>query len=208
MSLHLYIGNQRLSSWSMRPYLALHHAQLSFETTTLFLDTPSFAEQVRKISPTGRVPSLHHDGRVIWDSLAICEHVADLAPAAQLWPADLALRARARSLAAEMHSGFEALRKNMPFAILESRPGVGHTPEALADARRVQAIWREELAAHGGPYLMGSTFSLADAMFAPVASRFRTYAVPCDAACEQYIATIFALPGVQQWMREAQAEPV
>ncbi len=208
MTLHLYIGNRRLSSWSLRAYLALAHAKLSFETTTLMLDTPTFRSEVAQVSPTLRVPVLHVDGQVIHDSLAICEYVAELAPAAQLWPTERASRARARSLAAEMHSGFTALRQAMPFAILNSRPGVGHTEEALADARRIKDIWREQLSVHGGPYLMGSSFTIVDAMYAPVASRFRTYGVPCDAACEQYIATIFAVPGVLQWMRDADDEPV
>jgi glutathione S-transferase len=149
---------------------------------------------------------LHHDGQVIWETIAICEYVHELAPAAALWPADRVQRARARAISAEMHAGFAALRQHMPMDVCAELPGKGHAPEALADARRVQAIWRDQLAASGGPFLFGR-FTIADAMFAPVATRFTTYGVPLDAPCRAYVDAIAALPGMQAWQRDAAAEP-
>ena len=206
MTLHLYVGSKRLSSWSLRPYLALVHTGAPFEATTILLDQPSTKSDIAKVNPAGKVPVLHHDGAVIWDSLAICEYVAELFPDAKLWPADRARRAHARSISCEMHSSFTALRRDMPFDILKSKPGVGHTPEALADVHRIEQIWHEALGASGGPFLFG-TFTIADAMFAPVAARFRTYGVDVDAQCRAYIDAIFALPGTRQWMADAAPEP-
>jgi glutathione S-transferase len=206
MSLHLFVGSKRYSSWSLRPYLALAHAGASFETTVILLDRPTTHDAIAKVSPTGRVPVLHHDGLVIQDSLAICEYAHELYPQAKLWPEDRATRARARAVSAEMHSGFGALRSNMPMDIGGNLAGKGHTPEALADARRVQAIWREQLAASGGPFLFGA-FTIADAMFAPVTTRFVTYGVELDATCRGYVDAIAAHPAMQQWTRDAAAEP-
>lgn len=200
----LYVGSKRLSSWSLRPYLALAHTTLPFRTETIALDVPSTKAEILKVNPTGRVPVLHHGDLVIWDSLAICEYAHELA--GNLWPADRSDRARARSISAEMHSSFADLRKNMPMDLCSSKPGVGHTPEALADAKRVQDIWRECLARSGGPFLFG-TFSIADAMFAPVTTRFRTYGVALDATCQGYCDTIRSLPSMQAWQRDADAEP-
>lgn len=198
----LYIGDHALSSWSLRPYLALSHAALPFEARVIELDQPGTSAAIRAVSPSGRVPCLHHGDLVVHDSLAICEYVNELAPAAQLWPADRAARARARAVAGEMHSGFAALRSNMPMNLVAHLPGEGHAPEALADAARVMEIWRgcrDEAA--GGPFLFGA-FSIADAMFAPVVTRFATYGVALDATCAAYAAAIEALPGMRAW-REA-----
>ncbi|CAN5781294.1 glutathione S-transferase family protein [soil metagenome] len=204
MAMTLFVGNKRLSSWSLRAYLALSHTGLPFETKTLMMDTPTFRAEALAVGPTGLVPVLHHDGLVVWDSLAICEYISELAPHA-LWPTDRAQRARARTISAEMHSGFSSLRIDMSYALLESRPGVGHTAAALADAGRIQAIWRERLA-HGRPFLFGE-FTIADAMYAPVASRFRTYGVALDSVCTKYVDTIFALPTMKQWIADAEREP-
>jgi glutathione S-transferase len=209
MKPHLYVGSKRYSSWSLRPYLALVHAGELFDTTTIILDTPTAKDEIAAIGPAGRVPVLHVDGMVIWDSLAICEFVAERNPAAKLWPDDVAQRAKARSISCEMHSSFAALRRDMWMDILESKPGVGHTAEALADVRRIEQIWHEQLTApsrSGGPFLFGS-FTIADAMFAPVVSRFRTHGVDVDAQCRAYMDAVFALPGMQQWMRDAESEP-
>lgn len=206
MTLTLYVGSKRYSSWSLRPYVALAHTGLAFEVTTILLDRDTTRAEIAKVTPAGRLPVLHHDGLVVWDSLAICEYLNELAPDAQLWPADRATRARARSVCAEMHSGFAALRSNMSMDIGAARPGQGHTPEALADARRVIAIWGEALAASGGPFLFGR-FSVADAMFAPVTARFTTYGVELDAACRAYVDAVAALPAMQTWKRDAAAEP-
>jgi glutathione S-transferase len=205
MALTLYVGNKRRSSWSLRPYLALAHSGLAFETAMIALDRDTTRAEIKKVNPAGRLPVLHHDGLVIWDSLAICEYANELAPAAQLWPADRAQRAKARAICAEMHSGFAALRQNMSMDLVADHRGEGHTPEALADAARVMDIWREALAASGGPLLFGR-FTIADAMFAPVTTRFTTYGVDLDATCRAYVDAVAALPAMQAWRRDAQAE--
>jgi glutathione S-transferase len=206
MTLTLYVGSKRYSSWSLRPYVALAHTDLVFEVTTILLDRAATRAEIAKVNPAGRLPVLHHDGLVVWDSLAICEYVNELAPAAQLWPVDRAQRARARAICAEMHAGFTALRGTMPMDIGAARPGEGHTPEVLADVARVTAIWRDALAGSGGPFLFGR-FSIADAMFAPVTSRFATYAVELDATCRAYADAVAALPAMVAWQRDAAAEP-
>lgn len=207
MSLILYVGSKRYSSWSLRPYLALAQAGARFETRTIFLDTPTTTQEIAKVNPAGRVPVLHGpDGLLVWDSLAIGEWANETYPEAQLWPADRMQRTRARALSAEMHAGFAALRRDMPMDLCSSRPGVGHTAEALADARRVMQIWREQLATSGGPFLFGA-FTLADAMYAPVTTRFTTYGVELDAACRGYVEAIAALPSFVAWKRDADAEP-
>jgi len=206
MTLTLYVGSKRYSSWSLRPYVALVHTGVPYEIRTILLDREDTRAEIAKVNPAGRLPVLHHDDLVIWDSLAICEYLNELLPEAQLWPADRAQRARARSISAEMHAGFTALRSNMPMEVCADKAGQGHTPEALADARRICDIWREALAASGGPFLFGR-FSIADAMFAPVTSRFQTYGVELDAACRAYVEAVAALPAMQVWRRDAATEP-
>ena len=206
MSLTLYVGSKRYSSWSLRPYLALAQSGAKFETTTILLDQDDTKASIAAVNPAGRVPVLHHDGIVIWDSLAICEYVAELHPEAALWPADRATRAKARALSAEMHSGFAALRRDMSMDVVASKAGQGHTPEALADARRILTIWRVALGGSGGRFLFGA-FSIADAMFAPVVTRFVTYGVELDAGCRAYVDAIYALPAMKQWLADAAREP-
>lgn len=206
MALTLYVGSKRYSSWSLRPYLALAESGLEFECKTILLDQEDTKANIAKVNPAGKVPVLHHDELVVWDSLAICEYVAELAPNAELWPIDRIPRARARSVAAEMHAGFVALRRDMSMDILGSHPGEGHTPEALADARRVMTIWREALSTSGGPFLFGR-FSIADAMFAPVCTRFVTYGVDLDATCRRYVDAVYALPALKAWFADAEREP-
>jgi glutathione S-transferase len=206
MSLMLFVGSKRYSSWSLRPYLAIAHSGLPFETKTISLYQDDSKQNILKVSPTGRVPALHHDGLVIPDSLAICEYVAELAPDAKLWPSDRAARAKARAISAEMHSGFAALREHMSMDLCADRRGQGHVPDALADARRVMDIWREQLAASRGPFLFG-TFTIADAMFAPVTTRFTTYGVELDATCRAYVDAVAALPAMQRWRADAEREP-
>jgi glutathione S-transferase len=207
MTLTLYVGSKRYSSWSLRPYVALVHTGLACETRTILLDREVSRAEIAQVNPAGRLPVLHHDGLVVWDSLAICEYLNELAPDAQLWPADRARRARARAISAEMHAGFVGLRSNMPMDLDADKAGQGHAPEALADARRVFEIWREALTASGGPFLFGR-FSIADAMFAPVTTRFSTYGVELDAACRAYVDAVAALPAMQAWRRDAAAEPI
>jgi glutathione S-transferase len=206
MPLTLYVGSKRYSSWSLRPYLALAQSGAVFECKTILLDQADSKANIAQVSPSLRVPVLHHDDLVVQDSLAICEYVSELSPHVKLWPTDRAQRARARAVSAEMHAGFAALRREMSMDIGANRAGQGHTAEALADARRVMAIWREALAASGGPFLFGA-FSIADAMFAPVCTRFVTYGVDLDATCRSYVDTIYALPAMQQWCADAANEP-
>jgi glutathione S-transferase len=206
MALTLYVGSKRYSSWSLRPYVALVQSGLAFECKTILLDRDTTKAEIAHVNPAGKVPVLHDGNLVIWDSLAICEYVNELAPEAQLWPADRAARAKARSVSAEMHSGFAALRSHMSMDVVNDRRGQGHTPEALADARRVMAIWNEAIAASGGPFLYGA-FSIADAMFAPVTTRFTTYGVELDSTSRHYVETVAALPAMQTWRRDAANEP-
>jgi len=206
MALVLYCGNKRYSSWSLRAYLALAHTGAPFDVRTVWLDREDTQTELAKIGPASRVPVLHDGSLVIWDSLAICEYVAEVFPAAQLWPAETARRARARSIACEMHSGFAAIRRDMSMDLLGQRHGVGHTPDALADAARAMAIWRNELDHSGGPFLFGE-FTIADAMFAPVTTRLVTYGVARDAAVQRYIDTIAELPAFTLWRDGATTEP-
>ncbi|HEX4449388.1 MAG TPA: glutathione S-transferase family protein [Kofleriaceae bacterium] len=206
MALTLYVGTKRYSSWSLRPYLALAHAGASFTTETIVLDRPDTKAQILAVNPAGKVPALHDGGLVIAESLAICEYVAELFPTAGLWPDDRAERARARAVATEMHGGFAALRREMPMALGVKQPGIGRTPESIADIARVTQIWRDRLAASGGPLLFG-TFTIADAMFAPVATRFDTYEVELDDPCAAYVRAILDLPAMRAWARDAAEEP-
>ena len=206
MSLTLHVGNKRYSSWSLRPYLALAHTGLAFETNVILLDRPTTRAEIAAVTPAGRLAVLVHDGLTIWDSIAICEYLHELAPEARLWPVDRAARARARAVSAEMHAGFTALRSNMPMDLCADKSGQGHTPEALADARRVFEVWREALATSGGPFLFGE-FTIADAMYAPVTTRFTTYGVELDATCRGYVDAVAALPAMVAWRRDAAAEP-
>ncbi len=210
MTLTLYVGTKRYSSWSLRPYLALAQSGLAFDCKTILLDRDDSKAEIAKVSPSGRVPVLHHDGLIVQDSLAICEYVNELAPEAKLWPTDRAARAKARAISAEMHAGFAALRQHMSMDIGTDKRGQGHTPDALADARRVMDIWREALRDTGaskGPFLFG-TFTIADAMYAPVTTRFTTYGVDLDATCRGYVAAIAALPAFQRWAADAAKEPI
>lgn len=203
----LYVGNKRYSSWSLRAYLALAHTGAPFRTQLIYLDVPDTAENIRAINKAGRVPVLRHGDLWVNDSLAICEYLYELFPDAGLWPADRAVRARARSVAAEMHSSFTALRTHMTMDLLGSKPGVGHNPETLAEAARVQEIWREARArATGGPFLFGA-FCIADAFFAPVTTRFTTYGVPMDDVAQAYVAAVQALPAFRAWLDDARSEP-
>jgi glutathione S-transferase len=202
----LYVGSKNLSSWSLRAYLALAQIGVAFEELTIPLDRPDTEAQIRGVSPSGRVPCLRHGAIVVWDSLAICEYLAETFPEARLWPADRAARAHARAISAEMHSGFAAMRRDLPMDLRAFRPGDGHTAEALADAARVTEIWRACLDASGGPFLFGA-FTIADAMYAPVTTRFTTYAVPIDDASRAYVAAVAAVPAREVWRLAAEIEP-
>jgi glutathione S-transferase len=206
-SLTLIVGNRNYSSWSLRPHLALAHAGASFEEVMIPLDRPDTRENILRHSPTGRVPVLVHDGVSIWDSLAILEYVAELFPAAKLWPEERAARAWARSTSAEMHSGFASLRQELPMD-LRNRVSKSWSGAVDADIARILASWEACRAAHGasGPFLFG-TFSNADCMYAPVVGRFFTYGVPVSGAARAYMDAVWALPSMQAWLEAARNEP-
>lgn len=212
--LKLYIGNKNYSSWSMRPWVLLTQAGIAFEEVTIrfdsFDDGSQFRQQIGAISPVGKVPVLDDDGLIVWDTLAIAEYLAERHPQLQLWPADARARARARSICAEMHSGFAALRSACPMNIEADLREAGalvwrDKPAVRADVARLVGMWRELLAAHGGPMLFGR-FSIADAFFAPVCMRLKSYALPVPAEIKAYIERLGALPGVRAWMDGALAE--
>jgi glutathione S-transferase len=203
----LVIGNKNYSSWSLRPWLLLKHFGIAFREVRIPLYIDGAKEKIRAFSPAGKVPILLDGELAIWDSLAIGEYLAERHPDAHMWPADAAVRARARCISAEMHSGFGALRSQMSMNCKRSLPGRGRSPEALADVARIQALWtecRQQFAAKG-PFLFGD-FSLADAMYAPVVLRFNTYAVEMDPLVREYVDTILALPELAEWLQDALAE--
>jgi glutathione S-transferase len=206
-SLTLVIGNKNYSSWSMRPWLVLRQAGIPFAEVRIPLYTPESNVQLATWSPSAKVPALHDGDIRVWDSLAICEYLNERFPDKQLWPADAAARAVARSVSAEMHSGFTDLRHNMVMNIRARHPGQGRTPECLADIERILAIWTDCRARFGGggDFLFGR-FSIADAIYAPVVLRFQTYGVELDGAARAYANAILALPAVQAWVADAVAE--
>lgn len=208
MALKLVIGSKNFSSWSLRAWLALEHTQAPYEEIFISFGDPDWREQIKRHSPSGKVPYLIDGALGIWDSLAIVEYLAEKFPAARLWPADSAARAFARSVVAEMHSGFGALRENMGMDLQANAPGKGHTPAALADAARVQEIWRECRARHGagGPYLLGA-FCAADCFYAPVVFRFLSYGVPLDATAKAYCDAMLAHPALAKWRQAGLREP-
>ncbi|MCZ8149713.1 MAG: glutathione S-transferase [Roseomonas sp.] len=201
----LVIGTKRYSSWSMRGWLAVHLAGLDVEDVVVPLAGGGGTLAIKAISPNGMVPYLEHRGARMWESLAIAEYCAEFAPA--LWPADRAIRAHARAIASEMHAGFRNLRIAMPMNLGRSFPGRGRTPDCLADIARVEAIWDEALAAHGGPFLFGRDFGLADVMYAPVVARFLTWQPELTATSRAYCDAVRAHPLVARWYAEAAAEP-
>ncbi|MGV2898190.1 glutathione S-transferase family protein [Achromobacter sp. AGC78] len=203
----LIIGNKNYSSWSLRPWLALRATGIAFTEQKLGFFTEEFSRKVGAVSPAGLVPVLLDGDFAVWDSLAICEYVAEQHPEAGLWPKDAKARARARSLVAQMHSGFGALRNALPMNIEAHLPGIKLPEAAQQDISRLQAIWHDTRAefGQGGPFLFGA-FSIADAFFAPVVSRFTTYGIAAAGAVRDYMDAVLALPAMQDWMRDARAE--
>jgi glutathione S-transferase len=205
--LTLVIGNKNYSSWSLRPWLVLKQAGIPFREQFIPIRGENWNTHIRDLSPSGKVPALIHGDVHVWDSLAICEYLAERFPEKQLWPAATAARAEARSVSAEMHSGFMGLRENMFMNIRRRMPNRGRTPESLADIERIVFIWNSSRAryASSGPFLFGA-FSIADAMYAPIALRFETYAVLTDGAVSDYARALLALPAMQEWVAAAHAE--
>jgi len=203
----LVIGNKNYSSWSLRPWLLMRACDIPFEEVLIPLyEADSKARQL-SFSPAGKVPTLIDGDRAVWDSLAIAETLAERFPDRGLWPADAGTRAHARSVTAEMHSGFSALRTHMPMNLHGRHPGKGQTPEVLADIARITAIWSECLAQYGGPFLFGR-FGIADAFYAPVVTRLVTYGVELPPDCARYRDTLLALPAMREWITAGLAETV
>ena len=212
--LKLFVGNKNYSSWSMRPWVLLRQAGIAFEEVNVRFDSfdadSSFKKTLQGLSPTGKVPLLQDGGLAIWDTLAIAEYLAEQFPEKQLWPQDRAARARARSVCAEMHSGFTGLRSACPMTIEASLPEVGalvwrDKPAVRSDVQRLVHMWSDLLQQHGGPMLFGA-FSVADAYFAPVCMRLKTYALPLPQAIADYVQRVCALPGVAAWIADALQE--
>ena len=216
--LKLYVGNKNYSSWSMRPWVLLTQGGIPFEEVMVRFDSfeagSAFKKTLAAVSPTGKVPALVDGSLSIWDTLAIAEYVAEYVtehyPDKHLWPQDTAARAIARSVCAEMHSGFTGLRGNCPMNIEASLPDIGQLvwrdkPAVQADVARLVELWSGLLAKYQGPMLFGK-FSIADAYFAPVCMRLNTYALPLPALIAAYVARVTALPGVQAWIKDALAE--
>jgi glutathione S-transferase len=211
MALQLVIGNKNYSSWSMRPWVLMRQLGIAFDEVKLrfdFSEGSAFRQAVARVSPAGFVPVLVDDGFAVWDTLAIAEYLAERFPG--VWPADAKARARARSVCAEMHSGFAALRGACPMNIEASLPEVGAKVWAENDAvrrnvARIESLWADALHDSGGPFLFGA-FSAADAFYAPVAMRFATYALPLSERSRGYMARLAAAPGVAAWIADARAE--
>jgi glutathione S-transferase len=210
----LVIGNKNYSSWSMRPWVLMRQFGLGFEELMLRFDalTPpsKFHSALERYTPAGKVPVLLIDGFAVWDTLAIAEALAERHPELALWPRDALQRARARSLCAEMHAGFGALRSHCPMNIEASLPEVGARVWAeqdgvRTDLARIDAMWSQQLATSGGPFLFGA-FTIADAYYAPVVARLRTYALPLSDGARAYTERVWAAPGVAAWVADALAE--
>lgn len=221
MALQLYIGNKNYSSWSMRPWVLMRQVGIEFEEIQVRFDgfepDSRFKQTMRRVSPTAQVPVLVDDGWPIWDTLAIAEHLAERFPEHRLWPQDRRARARARSVCAEMHAGFGALRKHCPMNIEASLPEVGRLiwrdhAAVRADVARLCGLWGDLLATQpsrrpdGSTPLLFGDFTIADAYFAPVCMRLHTYALPLPADLQAYVERVRALPGVQAWILDALAE--
>ena len=203
----LTIGNKAYSSWSLRPWLLMKHAGIAFTESRISLYEPGAKQRILQRSAAGKVPVLRDGALTIWDSLAIAEYLAEKFPRKQLWPAKASSRAHARAVSAEMHSGFTNVRGEMPMNVRRELLGRARSAEASSEIARIESIWLEcrSLHAKEGPFLFGA-FSIADAMYAPVVSRFRTYGVALREPAASYAATILALPALQEWIAAAHAE--
>lgn len=204
--LKLVIGNKNYSSWSMRPWLVLTAFGIAFEEIRITLGEAHTTARISAYSAAGRVPVLIDGNLAVWDSLAICEYLAEQFASLPLWPQDAAARAVARSICAEMHSGFSDLRSQMGMNIRASLPGQGHTPAVQADIGRISEIWEDCLSKFGHRQFLFGEFSIADAFYAPVVMRFRTYAVSLAPALQAYADRVAAHPAVARWIAESLAE--
>lgn len=206
--LTIVMGNKNYSSWSLRGWLAVKLSGAPFEEIVIPLARPESRHALLDHSASGLVPVLHHGDVVVWDSLAIGEYLAERFPAAGLWPADAKARATGRSIAAEMHAGFQALRTHMPMIIGGRYPGCGDGPGVAQDIKRITNMWEScrDCFSGAGDFLVGP-YCLADIMFAPVVSRFRTYGVELSAPCQAYAERVWEHPHMREWAAAAEAEP-
>lgn len=204
--LKLVIGNKNYSSWSMRPWVAMTAFNIPFQEVRIVLDQPETSDRIAQYSAAERVPVLIAGETTVWDSLAICEYLAEQFQEKNLWPQDVAARATARSICAEMHSGFSGMRTAMGMNIRASFPGKGHTTAAQADIGRICEIWENCLTTAGAHGFLFGDFSIADAYYAPVVMRFRTYGVSLAPALQGYVDRVTAYPAVAQWIEGALAE--
>jgi glutathione S-transferase len=205
----IYIGNRNYSSWSLRAWLMLKQTGAPFKEVVIPLYEPNSRTEIMRVSPSGKVPALKHGRVVVWESLAIGEYLAELFPKAKLWPESAPARATARAVAAEMHAGFMDLRRHLPMNMRRSPVPRAMSNEAQADLNRIAAIWRDcrKRFGHGGPFLCGR-FGIADAMYAPVVSRIRSYHVVVEQETGEYCDAITAHPFYQEWMTAAKNEPM
>ena len=208
MALSLIVGNKNYSSWSFRPWIAMKAAGIAFTEEVISLDARDFKERVSKISGTGKVPVLDDNGVHVWESLAILEYLAERFPGARLWPSDAAARAHARAISSEIHAGFVPLRRACPMNMWRPVKKRELADDAMVNVRRIESMWRQcrERYGAGGPFLVG-TFGAADAMYAPVVSRFHTYDVAVGAAARAYMDAVMALPTWAEWYAAALKEP-
>lgn len=204
--LKLVIGNKNYSSWSLRPWILMHHAQLQFEEIAVPLFTAEGESLLEKWCPAKRVPVLHEGPLVLWDSLAICEYIADKVTEQALWPARASDRARARAMSAEMHSGFADLREAMPMNCRRIVEGFTPSLAVQIDINRIVQLFEDALQQSGGPWLF-THYTVADAMFAPVASRFRTYGIKLPRLSRDYVDRVLDDPPMRDWYAAAAAEP-
>jgi glutathione S-transferase len=204
----IYLANKNYSSWSLRGWLMLKQTGVTFDEIVIPLYEPQSRAEILRHTPSGKLPALVHGGVTVWESLAIGEYLAELFPRAELWPKDAAARAHARTISHEMHAGFLPLRRHFPMN-MRSVFDRGIIPEIQGDLDRITALWREcrQRYGAGGDFLFGS-FTIADAMFAPVVSRFRTFKLPLDGAVEAYAAAITGWPAYQEWLAAARNEPM
>ena len=204
----LTISSKNYSSWSLRGWLLAKFSGLDFAEVVILPSVPTMRAELLLLSPSMLVPCLRHDGLTIWNNLAIGEYLNEIRPDAGLLPRDRMRRARCRSISGEMHASFAPLRAALPMNLKADVPGFRVWARAQADIDRIFTIWRDCLDGFGGPYLMGGQRSMADAMYAPVATRLRTYHVPTDEPCQRYCDTILAMPEMRDWYAAAAAEPV
>jgi glutathione S-transferase len=206
-NLTLVIGNKNYSSWSLRPWLVMKQFGLEFNEIYIPLYQQESSAKILQYSPSGKVPALRHDSQTVWDSLAICEYLAETFPDFNWWPSNKNARTIARCISAEMHSGFLNLREHMSMNCRAKYPGKGMTRGVQQDINRITTIWRECRQNYGasGDMLFGE-FTIADAMYAPVVLRFITYGVELDNVCQKYANAILGLPSLQEWLKAAQVE--